>query len=461
MMNQLKPTNELLRQAQRDRNVKFLCWYFFKTRPTKTQLKIIKAITFKESKRIVISCYTRYGKSWSVSQGVLLYIWLNSNKRINLIAPQMEQTAILRNYIAGFMLESKELVDLLDLDLTGIERIKREVSRSRITFRNGCELKILSAEGKATRLMGWGGDLIILDESCLIDYEVYRQKISRMLGDDPESMLVEIGNPWHRDNQMFQHWISPEFMKIHIGWKEGLEEGRISEKFLKDQQDTLTSIEFTILYEAMFPEESEDSLFKYRQVLKAQEKKEPEGKKRRKILGVDVARFGKDLTVFTVCEITDDETHDIIHIEHIEKSDLMVTAGRIVDLDKKFGFDKINIDVIGMGGGVVDRLRELDIKDKIVEAHFGQSCIDEEDKERYLNKKAEKYFHLRNLFENGEIRIPKDKRLINELMSIKFEFSSSGKIKISELEKSPDFADSLVFSVWGVEKEFYGGVMDI
>ena len=64
--------------------------------------------------------------------------------------------------------------------------------------------------------MGWGGDLVILDESCLITEEVYRSKISRMLGDNPDSMLVEIGNPWNRLNQMWKHWNDPIFTKFHI-----------------------------------------------------------------------------------------------------------------------------------------------------------------------------------------------------------------------------------------------------
>jgi len=262
-------------EAIETKDVKFLCKYLFDVDLTPYQELIVREIAFKEHKRITICAFTRYGKTFCVALGVLLYILFNTNKKIGLIAPTNKQTAILRNYIAEFLIKSELLTALLDLDLSGVERLKKEVSKTRITFKNNITLQVLSAEGTGNRMMGFGFDVVVVDESCLIAHEVYRQKISRMLGDSVDSMLVEIGNPWHKDNQMWEHWIIPDdeiHKKIKVDYKIGFEEERISRQFLEEQRADLTPIEFRILYEAEFPDETEDALLKWKWIKDAVER---------------------------------------------------------------------------------------------------------------------------------------------------------------------------------------------
>ena len=58
------------------------------------------------------------------------------------------------------------------------------------------------------------------------------------------------------------------------------------------------------------------------------------------------------------------------------------------------------IDVPGVGGGVVDRLAELDLP--VTRFNGGEAPIDEE---RFVNARAEDYWTLRERFEQGEIDI--------------------------------------------------------
>lgn len=426
----------------KEKRIKELCELFFSHTPTKRQEEIIRNIAYTEHKRIIISTYTRYGKTLSVALATLLYILFHTNKKVLIIAPIYDQANILRNYIAEYILKCPLLTDLLDLELSGIERIRKEVSKKRITFKNGCELTILSAEGEANRLLGWGGDLIILDEACLISYEVYRQKISRMLGDNPNAMLVEIGNPWHKDNQFYEHWIDPNFKKIHIGYRIGLEENRLNPTYLKEQKNLLTPIEFKILYEAEFPEESEDQLIKYEWIEKAIKTNLSEKVKEGiKIAGLDVAEKGIDLSVLTT-GITKDNYYKITNIYSWNKLDTMQTVGKVIQkIDKNY---VINIDATGIGAGVEARLREIGYKTNRIIG--GESPSRE--KERFLNKKAQNYWRLRSLFEEGKIQIPNHKELILQLTKIRYELTSAGKIKIIDPEdKSPDFADSICYAV--------------
>ena len=74
------------------------------------------------------------------------------------------------------------------------------------------------------------------------------------------------------------------------------------------------------------------------------------------------------------------------------------------------------MDVPGVGGGVVDRLAELDLP--VVPYNGGEAPID---KERFVNARAEDYSTLRELFEQGEIDIdPDDDKLAAQLGSIKW-----------------------------------------
>jgi phage terminase large subunit len=71
-------------------------------------------------------------------------------------------------------------------------------------------------------------------------------------------------------------------------------------------------------------------------------------------LGVDVARFGDDRTVLLL-------RHGPV-IEQIaihSKQDTMVTVGHVVQASQTWKADEIYVDLIGVGAGVYDRLREL------------------------------------------------------------------------------------------------------
>jgi len=465
----------LLKEVIRNKDVYTLCYDWFGVTLTEKQKVIVRTIGFAESQYFVISCMTRYGKSFCVALGVLIYIFLHPNKRILIISPLIDQSRIIRNYISEFIVICQDFRSLIDMQLSGIEKLKSEVSKKRITFTNGCELTILSAEGTAERLMGFGGDLIIRDEDGLIAYAVYRSRISRMLGDNPDAMTVSIGNPWNKNNQMWEAWINPKFDKVHVDYKVAIKEGRITKQFVEEQRQLLTPIEFKVLYEAEFPDEAEDSLFQYQSVKDATKSIiEIDPKKAKKIISCDVADKGTHRTVI----MWGYEQDGLYYIEDIwmeNKSDNMHIVGKILSIYRDFGAHLINVDTIGVGAGVISRLREKIGDETTIKAcHFGESTgasgseryssaserledkKSESSRKRFVNKKAEQYFRLKELFEDHRISIPKDHRLIEELMKMRFDFTSGEKFKIIDpKDKSPDFADALVYFIWKTQNEIY------
>lgn len=403
----------------------------------KGQLEIMRAINNPEINRLIISACTRYGKTRAVAVATLMYLRENKNVSVVLLAPKSDQTSIIRNYISEHIAQEPELKALIETSGKGSapERLKKEASRKRVTFKGNRELQTHTAGGN---LMGFGGDLIILDQSEGIPDEKYRGEISRMLGDSPDSKLVEIINPWVR-NHVWDHWNSERFERIHIDYKQAINEGRLTEGFVEEQRQELTDYEFTVLYKALFPEESEKSLFKYSWLEEAQEREiQIEGKH---VWGLDVAEGGADSNVLTHTV----QGQGLVKVKKQYKwdeSDTMKTVGKTTSVLNDSKVDEIRVDKIGIGKGVADRLEENGFNVKQI--HVGKSS--EKDKDRFKNLKAEGYMGLRDLFEMSNISIPEAQSLVRELASMEKEHTSSGKVQIIDPSKSPDRADSLMLA---------------
>ena len=239
---------------------------------SKGQVEIVRKIAFMESKKLSVSAMTRYGKTQCVAIGVALILDFGIPVKIAFLGPKEEQAGILRQYLSELITTDKSLLSKAQLFATGIDRLGKEASKKRMTFTTGAEYRVFSGEGDADRLMGFGCDILIRDEACLINRTAY-MKSSRMLGDNPdEAIVIELYNPWDTDNKAYEHSLNPEWDVIRIGWKQAVREGRTTEKFVMQQKKDLLPLEFTVLYESKFPDQSEDSLFSLKWIKNAEEK---------------------------------------------------------------------------------------------------------------------------------------------------------------------------------------------
>ena len=448
----------ILKKVLKQKNVKVLCkWLFPNNDPacnlTPTQQDIVRIIAFSEHRRVAINCYTRYGKTQCVALGVCIYVLLNPKKKVALIGPKEAQANIIRNYIAELMTSSKILSDLVDFEKSGgVERLKREVSRKRITFKNGCELRTLSAEGEANRLMGFGADLVIRDEAALISEEA-SSRIARMLGDSSDSsVLVDLSNPWNMNNKYYDHWVNPNYHTIHVPWQVGVEEGRITEDFVDEMREELTTMQFTVLYDSEFPQEAEDQLISYAKIKEAINKFSDFKRKDDVILSCDPADKGADWTCIMMGWRY--KTHYLVReIFSESKSENTKIAGRLLSMREKHLATVINIDPIGVGTGVLSMVNEGAPRScKVNACHYGKKSSKPT---LFANMKAEKMWRLKKLFDEGLISIPDDPTLIKELISMRWEHTSSGKVKIIDPSKSPNHVDALVYLTWSAGRAGY------
>ena len=78
---------------------------FFNVDITPTQEEILKDILLERHNRIIISAMTRWGKSYIVAMGVLLYAILHDGKTNAIIAPTYKQARIIMDHIGSFIVE--------------------------------------------------------------------------------------------------------------------------------------------------------------------------------------------------------------------------------------------------------------------------------------------------------------------------------------------------------------------
>lgn len=401
---------------------------------TPTQSKIMRDILLERKKRIIITAMTRYGKSLIVALSALFYVLFNNDKKVAIIAPSYKQARILMDYIAKFIVTEPMVGQEIDMDVTGIERLKREVTKERITFKNGSEIRILSAEGKGERLLGFGADLVVIDESAWVSDLVYTGRILRMLGDTPDkAMLVEIGNPFGR-NHFWYDWNNDKFKRYHIDWKLALKEGRTTKEFIDEMREQLNEIEFKILYDADFTEAEgvfiPMKLIEPVATLKPREKQEGYDY----YLGVDIARYGTDETAYVVVGTKDYERWEMFYYETTGKKPLTDVVGRVINLNKKWNFNKIIIDETGLGSGPVDELKEKGLP---IEGVVFTS-----------KARNELYNTLKWLFEKQKVYILKDNKLISQINSYTFEYNSAGNLKIIKQEMAhDDISDALALAL--------------
>jgi hypothetical protein len=202
-----------------------------------------------------------------------------------------------------------------------------------------------------------------------------------------------------------------------------------------------------------FPDESEDALCARSWIDAAVERWESgelDGRARLEptVLSLDPARYGPDASVLIVMQ-----GPVVREILTWTKKGLNETTGRVLTKLDEVESAIIVVDEPGLGGGVIDRLEEQGIE---VNAYNGGRRAEfVPNPDRFFNRRAAAYWMLRQRLEDGDLALPPDDRLADELTTIRWKVNSSGQIQLEpkdrvreRLGRSPDAADALVAAVW-------------
>jgi len=282
------------------------------------------------------------------------------------------------------------------------------------------------------------------------------------------SRLLVIGNPTEPSGRFFDAFSSPLYKKIHISafdtpnftdngiTLESIKNGTwnlagapgivypalitpqwVSERLTEWGED---SPAFQSRVMGNFPLLGSDTMIPLGWVLRAKERELKYESKDRVTMAVDVARFGDDESVIGIRK-----GNSVTRIEILTNIDvytLSKACRRLADEEKP---EFIKVDAVGIGAGVADILRA-----------WGYKAIDFVAQERafsadkFINKRTESWYNLREKFRKNEINIAPDEVMVGQLSALKYKFDGAGRYQLESKEEakkrglnSPDRADVL------------------
>ena len=415
---------------------------------TDKQCEIFSLIFLKKYSRNHLMTYTQYGKSFTVALGILARVAIAAEKWI-IVAGREKQAKIIMQYIIQHAFDNEFISSQLDFEGESMERLQRERSKSRLTFRHPDgtlgEVMVLSADSRNKQtagesVMGFGAANVVLDEAALIDDDV-EAKIFRMLGAQKDNFYFKIGNPFRR-NHFYKDFINPDFHKISVNWITGVVEGRLHPSFVEEARRKPS---FDVLYDNKFPPADVIDDQGYIPLLTDQDLHliddcEFTSNKR---LGIDPAGEGLDETVFVVRD------HFRAKVVFSEGSSTPRSiAQKALTIMEEYKIDSADVFVDNFGSGA-NISQYLAAAGKFVNAiNVGESA---DDKERYLNLRAESFWRIKEWLRTGGELIYNDGW--QELLNIKYRAEDSGKLKImgkDEMRRrgigSPGKADALMLT---------------
>jgi hypothetical protein len=128
----------------------------------------------------------------------------------------------------------------------------------------------------------------------------------------------------------------------------------------------------------------------------------------------------------------------------------MQVAGLVYKIIQSESPNKIYIDVVGLGAGVVDRLNEMGFRDIVVAVNAGSSPLNAD---LYYNKRAEMWGETKRWLEDEPVSIPDSDTLHADLCAPSYSHDSKHRLVIEKKEdmrkkgiQSPDEAEALVLT---------------
>jgi hypothetical protein len=154
------------------------------------------------------------------------------------------------------------------------------------------------------------------------------------------------------------------------------------------------------------------------------------------ILGVDVARFGNARSVVYPRRGRDAKS---LGFHAVQGNDTMQVVDLVLKCIGMYRTRLVAVDGGGVGGGVIDRLRQLGIP--VIEVQFGSKAspnlaVQNREKARYFNKRAEIWGSARDWLRGGAL--PNDPQLLEALCGPKQKIRSEDVIQLESKDEACD-----------------------
>lgn len=164
------------------------------------------------------------------------------------------------------------------------------------------------------------------------------------------------------------------------------------------------------------------------------------------VLGFDVAgSVDGDESVLALAWRSEYEPRYSVRVlEGWREQDTMLSKGRALAAARREKVRDIRVDTIGLGKGVHDALRA-----EFPRTSAYRATDPPADRTRFINRKAEDAWFLRELLEAGRIRLVRDTQLKAQLISMKYQIDRMGRTRVVDPDDSPDRVDAVLIAMAG------------
>jgi len=322
--------------------------------------------------------------------------------------------------------------------------------------------------------------LYVFDESKAIAPETFDAAEGAFSGagegSSNEAFAIAMSTPGEPNGRFYDiHRRAPGFddwWVRHVTREEAIRAGRITEEWCRRRWEQWgDSAVYYNRVEGEFHSSDEDGVIPLSWVEQANERwrtwdeagrQVPEG---RRTCGVDVARSGSDKTVISI------RLGDILtELRRTSKEDTMQTTGRVraaLANPDHAGMLPV-VDVIGIGAGVVDRLREQGITVEGFNASEKTKRRDATREMGFTNCRSAAWWNMREMLDPSrglEVALPPDDKLTGDLTAPHWRVVSGGNVQVESkddikkrLGRSPDDGDSAVMAFWPQSLDWFGAM---
>ena len=282
--------------------------------------------------------------------------------------------------------------------------------------------------------------MIIYDEASAIDDAIW--EVSEGAMTTPGAMWCVFGNPTRNSGRFRQcfgrhrhRWITRQIDSRRSRFASQTQIARWIEDYGEDSDFVRVRVR------GVFPRAGSGQLIGS-DVVEAARARQVRGSGPR-ILGVDVARFGDDRTAMVLRD--GDSLEWIMRYRDL---DLMQTAARVADFINEYTPHAVMVDGVGVGGGVVDRLRQMGFG--VHDINAGGQALDER---RCANLRAEMWSKMKDwLRDRGDIPA-EDGELADDLTGPEYGFDARNRLQLERKQdmkarglSSPDAGDALALT---------------
>ena len=283
----------------------------------------------------------------------------------------------------------------------------------------------------------------IFDEASAIPDKIFEVREGGLT--DGEPMTFDWGNPTRNTGRFFENMLGRfrhRFNRRHIDSREvAITNKAVFARWIEDYGIDSDFVKVRVL--GVFPDAGELQFIPTDWVNQCIQGETFVGPQDALVMGVDVARFGDDESIIYLRQGRDAESRGIHRYRGI---DTMHLAGEVARIANEKRPDAIFIDGGGVGGGVVDRCRQLALE--VIEVNFGAKAT----QRGFANMRAQMWGNMKAAIKDG-ISLPDDDDLRMDLTGLEYGYNIRKDIQLEKKEEakkrglsSPDIADALALT---------------